>query len=95
MPPSPIAGVRPSGSLCSRTRPAAGIVVIVDISGSSVEQRLQELPPALLVAHVGDLDDDDVAAAQRLGDQVDRRELEDATDRCDLVGVVSSNLARP
>ena len=33
--PSPIAGVLPSGSLCSRTSPAAGIVVIVDSSGPS------------------------------------------------------------
>ena len=86
MAPSPMPGVLPSGSACRRTRPAAGIVASVDISGSSVEQRLQQLAAALLVAQVGDLDDDQVAAAQGLRDHLDGRELEDAADGGDLVG---------
>ena len=66
--PSPIAGVWPSGSSCRRTRPAAGIVASVDISGSRSSSGWTSSRPLCLVAHVGDLDDDEVAAAQRLGD---------------------------
>ena len=54
--------------------------------GAEREQRRDELAAGCLVAHVRDLDDDQVAAAQELGDLLDRRELEDAADRGDLVG---------
>ena len=84
-------------AVADRRRVALGVVVQPDEPGGrhrrhrgqlglELEQRSDQLAAALLVAHVGDLDDHDVAAAQRLGDDLDRWQLEDAADRGDLVG---------
>jgi hypothetical protein len=53
--------------------------------GLEIEQGTEKLAALALVAHEGGLDDDQLTAAERLGDLRDRRHLEEPPDRRDLV----------
>jgi hypothetical protein len=55
-------------------------------------QGTDEVRSRSLVAHVDDLDDGELAAPNRLGDLLERRELEDPADGSDLVGDVGRPL---
>ena len=54
--------------------------------GAQRAQRREQLRRGRLVAEVGHLDDDERLPAQRLGDVLERREVQDAPDRGGLVG---------
>ena len=83
--PSPRPGTGPGGSWwsCVSARGGHGRER-VDL-GLEVAQRAEQLAPLRLVAEERGLDDDELPAAERLGHLRDRRDLEHAADRRDLL----------
>ena len=85
MTPSPMPGIGGSGSMCSRISDAAGTAANVSISGSSARKPARIPFACILAAEHGAVDDDHLPAAQDLGDVRQRRDLQQAGGRADLV----------
>ncbi len=85
MPPSPVPGAGPSGSMCSRLSSVTGIGATVSMTGPSARSGASRASPSRGLARPDRLDDDEGLAADRLRDLRDRRELEDAADGRHLV----------
>ena len=83
--PSPAPGTGSGGSMCSAASPGGAIIANVSISGPELAQRRQLLGAAGLVPEPGRLDHNERAPAQRLGDLLQRRHVQQASQRAHLL----------